>query len=134
MLLLTPLVLLVISVAGLQNPHRFQKPFQKPTVTRLSSDLGLDLASEATRLPAQLTKRLAEFLVDGTNFPQVPFEIGESYAGLLPNTPHGNASLFSWFFSSTNPLAKKEVKCLLRELHPRSTQMVIPLARLCPSI
>jgi carboxypeptidase D len=47
--------------------------------------------------------------VDGTNFPQVPFDIGESYSGLLPNTPHGNTSLFFWFFPSTNPAAKKEV-------------------------
>lgn len=52
---------------------------------------------------------LLEFMVDGANFPQVPFDIGESYAGLLPNTPHGNSSLFFWFFPSTNPDAKKEV-------------------------
>jgi carboxypeptidase D len=50
-----------------------------------------------------------EFLVDGKHFPQVPYDIGESYSGLLSNTPHGNSSLFFWFFPSINPDAKKEV-------------------------
>jgi hypothetical protein len=52
-----------------------------------------------------------EFLVNGTDFPQVPFDIGESYAGLLSNAPHGNSSLWFWFFPSENPAASKEV-CL----------------------
>lgn len=46
---------------------------------------------------------MIEFLVNGTNFPQVPFDIGESYAGLLNNTPSGNSSLFFWFFPTANP-------------------------------
>lgn len=50
-----------------------------------------------------------EFLVNGTNVPQVPFDIGESYAGLLENTPHGNSSLFFWFFPSDNTAAQKEI-------------------------
>ena len=52
---------------------------------------------------------ITEFLVNGKHFPQVPFDIGESYSGLLSNTPNGNSSLFFWFFPSTNPDAKKEV-------------------------
>jgi carboxypeptidase D len=61
---------------------------------------------------------LLEFQVNGTHFPQVPFDIGESYAGLLSNKPHGEpsgkhhgeSSLFFWFFPSTNPAAEKEVR------------------------
>ena len=50
-----------------------------------------------------------EFLVDGKAIPEVAFDIGESYAGLLPNTPHGNSSLWFWFFPSENPKADKEI-------------------------
>ncbi|KAF7713398.1 Carboxypeptidase [Penicillium ucsense] len=105
MLLVTPLVLLVISVAGLQNPHRV-----KPTVARPVASWGRKRDTSRTEHKFQYRTNLTEkFFVDGSNFPQVPFDIGESYAGLLPNTPHGNASLFFWFFPSTNPLAKKEI-------------------------
>jgi carboxypeptidase D len=43
-----------------------------------------------------------EFLVNGTGIPEVDFDIGESYAGLLPIAPAGNAQLFFWFFPSQN--------------------------------
>lgn len=54
---------------------------------------------------------MTEFLVNGTHFPQVPFDIGESYAGLLKNTPSGQSSLFFWFFPTANPNQnnKKEI-------------------------
>lgn len=49
------------------------------------------------------------FLVDGKNIPKVDFDVGENYAGLLPNTPSGESSLFFWFFPSDNPDACNEV-------------------------
>ena len=49
------------------------------------------------------------FLVNGTGIPEVDFDVGESYAGLLPNSPAGNSSLFFWFFPSQNPKAQDEV-------------------------
>ncbi|KAF9894068.1 hypothetical protein FE257_009041 [Aspergillus nanangensis] len=50
-----------------------------------------------------------KFLVNGASIPEVDFDIGESYAGLLPNTPAGNSSLFFWFFPSQNPKASDEI-------------------------
>lgn len=50
-----------------------------------------------------------EFLVDGKNVPDVDFDLGESYAGNLPNTPSGNSSLWFWFFPSENQLASDEI-------------------------
>ncbi|PCG93900.1 Peptidase S10, serine carboxypeptidase [Penicillium occitanis (nom. inval.)] len=55
-----------------------------------------------------LTNTTEQFLVNGTNFPQVPFDIGESYAGLLNNTPSGHTSLFFWFFPTINPNTDNE--------------------------
>ena len=47
--------------------------------------------------PARLT--VAEFAVNGTGIPEVPFDIGESYAGLLPisDDPDESRQLFFWY-------------------------------------
>ncbi|KAK0386039.1 hypothetical protein NLU13_5876 [Sarocladium strictum] len=67
----------------------------------------------ATAEPSFLTEKTAKFVVNGTEIPQVPFDIGESYAGILPIQEGGNASdpnqLYFWFFPSQNPAAKKEI-------------------------
>lgn len=75
----------------------------------------------------------AEFAVDGTKIPDVDFDIGESYAGLLPISDNANETrkLYFWyaagclsfmrqfrpislltrtrFFPSTNPNATDEI-------------------------
>ena len=45
-----------------------------------------------------IVDRYAEFVVNGTGIPDVPFDIGESYAGLLPisETPGETRELFFW--------------------------------------
>lgn len=65
---------------------------------------------------------MSAYLVDGTAFPYVPFDIGESYGGNLPviRTGTGNVTeapgnatadqeLFFWFFPSENPEATDEI-------------------------
>jgi carboxypeptidase D len=54
---------------------------------------------------------LLEFAVNGTALPDVDFNIGESYAGLLPISSNASDEnqLWFWFFPSQNPLAKKEI-------------------------
>jgi carboxypeptidase D len=51
------------------------------------------------------------FSVDGRAIPDVDFDIGESYAGLLPISSDANEprQLYFWYFPSMNPLAEKEV-------------------------
>ena len=65
-----------------------------------------------TQLPLfELTHGNTEFAVNGTNIPDVDFDVGESYAGTLPisQDPEEKSELFWWFFPSTNPAAKKEI-------------------------
>jgi carboxypeptidase D len=51
-----------------------------------------------------------KFAVDGTAIPDVNFDIGESYAGLLPVSDKANASeLYFWFVPSANELAGDEI-------------------------
>ncbi|EKG13692.1 Peptidase S10 serine carboxypeptidase [Macrophomina phaseolina MS6] len=77
-------------------------------------------AAEATRVEEPLLQKRAspfatnatqKFAVDGTKIPDVPFDIGESYAGLLPISDNANETrkLYFWFFPSTNPNATDEI-------------------------
>ncbi|KAF5013080.1 hypothetical protein FDECE_907 [Fusarium decemcellulare] len=58
-----------------------------------------------------LNKNSEKFVVNGSAIPEVAFDIGESYAGLLPisQDPDESRELYFWFFPSTNPDAGKEV-------------------------
>lgn len=63
--------------------------------------------------------KYSEFLINGTSLPYVPFDIGDSYGGVLPvgsgtngTFPSGNATeqqLYFWFFPSENPEATDEI-------------------------
>lgn len=58
-----------------------------------------------------LTSSSQKFVVDGTKIPEIDWDIGESYAGLLPisDDPNETRQLFFWFFPSSNPDATNEV-------------------------
>jgi hypothetical protein len=58
--------------------------------------------------PQFLTKKTERFAVDGASLLNVSFDIGESYAGLLPVDNTGK-ELFFWFVPSTNPAAHDEI-------------------------
>jgi carboxypeptidase D len=73
-------------------------------------------ASEEPRIQKRQSKFLnsksKKFEVNGTGIPLADFDIGESYAGLLPisQDPNETRELFFWFFPSTDPdVGKDEV-------------------------
>ncbi|KAF2822915.1 alpha/beta-hydrolase [Ophiobolus disseminans] len=57
------------------------------------------------------TNKTEPFSVNGTGIPEVSFDIGESYAGLLPisDDPAETRKLFFWFFPSTQAQTPEEV-------------------------
>lgn len=58
------------------------------------------------------TEKTKAFKVNGSAIPDVSFDVGESYAGLLPisNDTNSNSSeLFFWFYPSANPEANDEI-------------------------
>ncbi|KAI4269871.1 MAG: hypothetical protein LQ337_007029 [Flavoplaca oasis] len=63
------------------------------------------------RASSYLTDATQQFAVNGSGIPDVDFDVGESYAGLLPisSSPNETRQLFFWFFPSTNPEASNEV-------------------------
>lgn len=60
--------------------------------------------SAVPRLPS-------DFAVNGSALPEVDFDIGESFAGLLPISAARNETreLFFWYFKSQNPAASDEI-------------------------
>ena len=56
---------------------------------------------------AYLNNRTQPFWVNGSALPEVKFDIGESYSGLLPID--NSKELFFWFVPSVNPAAKDEI-------------------------
>jgi len=58
-----------------------------------------------------LNNATQKFVVDGTKIPDVHFDVGESYAGLVPISSNANETreLFFWFFPSSNPAATDEI-------------------------
>ncbi|KAJ5575360.1 hypothetical protein N7450_009259 [Penicillium hetheringtonii] len=58
-----------------------------------------------------LNSRTRAFAVNGTGIPDVDFDVGESYAGLLPvsNKTEEDRQLYFWFFPSTNSNATDEI-------------------------
>ncbi|EMD66855.1 hypothetical protein GGP41_008244 [Bipolaris sorokiniana] len=58
-----------------------------------------------------LNAKTKPFAVDGKHVPLVNFDLGESYAGLLPISNHANETrkLFFWFFPSTLDKTPEEI-------------------------
>ena len=67
--------------------------------------------SDKKRSSPFLNSVTEKFVVNGSAIPEVDFDIGESFAGLLPisSAPDEERQLFFWFFPSSNPEATNEV-------------------------
>ncbi|KAK7549267.1 serine carboxypeptidase [Phyllosticta citricarpa] len=89
-----------------QRAERYNKPIPLEDVQSPAQVNRLQKRQSRFRTSAS-----EKFVVDGTAIPEVPFDIGESYAGLLPisDDPNETRKLFFWFFPSTNPDAGTDV-------------------------
>ncbi|KAF9894424.1 hypothetical protein FE257_007927 [Aspergillus nanangensis] len=67
------------------------------------------LATAASARSPYHTAKTEGFAVNGSAIPDIDFDIGESYAGYLDNSPSGDSSLYFWFFPTTNPNATDEI-------------------------
>ena len=85
------------------------------TSTLFDRDVAQMQARHARRQTAStspyLNNNTEQFVVDGTGVPDINFDIGESYAGLLPisDDPNEKRQLYFWFFPSNNSLASNEI-------------------------
>ncbi|KAM5441391.1 putative carboxypeptidase D [Microsporum ferrugineum] len=68
-------------------------------------------ATVEKRQSSHLNHKTKKYAVDGKSIPEVQFDVGESYAGLMPiSTRRGESrQLYFWYFPSENPAAKDEI-------------------------
>lgn len=54
---------------------------------------------------------MSVYYVNGSNIPDVDFDVGESYAGLMPisRNPLEDRQFFFWYFTSDNQLSGDEI-------------------------
>ncbi|KAK3935653.1 carboxypeptidase [Diplogelasinospora grovesii] len=75
---------------------------------------GEKLAERQTQQPQFLSASTQKFAINGSGIPEVDFDVGESYAGLLPISGNDTSNqLYYWFFPSTNPVASANKEILI---------------------
>ncbi|GAB7350706.1 hypothetical protein MBLNU459_g1263t1 [Dothideomycetes sp. NU459] len=82
-----------------------------PIIERLVEGQAFQHPRLQKRASPYLNNVTEKFVVNGSAIPDVNFDVGESYAGLLPISGSANETreLFFWFFPSSNPLAADEI-------------------------
>ncbi|KAF2004042.1 alpha/beta-hydrolase [Amniculicola lignicola CBS 123094] len=108
-------VLCVSTALAETSPHGFRAFNRRgaviPTVEKRVANQPFKHPELQKRASRFLTEKTTPFVVNGTGIPEVPFDVGESYAGLLPISDSANETrkLFFWFFPTTNPDCKEEI-------------------------
>ena len=102
----------ISSLASAAHEQLFEKASsRRPVIERRTSNNAFENAKLEKRASSFLTSKTKKFAVDGTAIPDVDFDIGESYAGLLPisSDPNETRELFFWFFPTTNVNKSEEI-------------------------
>ncbi|OQO05505.1 hypothetical protein B0A48_09274 [Cryoendolithus antarcticus] len=100
---------LVTALSGEDVFKRAQRP--KPVIEKRVANQPFKSEKLQKRAFNFLNANTEKFAVNGTAVPDVPFDVGESYAGLLPISGAANETreLFFWFFPTTNPVCREEI-------------------------
>ncbi|KAF2677492.1 serine carboxypeptidase-like protein [Lentithecium fluviatile CBS 122367] len=98
-----------LAASSLHKRNVFNKV--KPTIEKRMASQPFQHPELQKRADHFLTEKTKAFSVNGTGIPEVPFDVGESYAGLLPisDSPDETRKLFFWFFPSTLSQTPEEV-------------------------
>ena len=105
---------LIGAVSGLGAFERAAEVIQDQHEARMYNalnELPRSVAAESNKKPGYLNSKSRQFAVDGKHIPEVNFDVGESYAGLLPISTAKDESrkLFFWFFPSEAKEASDEI-------------------------
>ncbi|KAK9413808.1 putative Carboxypeptidase [Seiridium unicorne] len=103
----------LLSVAAVAESRSWQHVGRQNPRSAPSGDNFMShyLATRETAEPKFLNDNTTSFAVNGTGIPDIDFDVGESYAGLLSITDDLDAAekMYFWFFPSTNDAADKEI-------------------------
>lgn len=85
---------------------RLGQPLKAPADSRSTREYPTKRADSGFQF---LTNKTQKYVVDGTAIPDVDFDVGESYAGLMPLGNSTEDEFYFWFFPSTNAAADGEI-------------------------
>ena len=108
-------LLLGLSAAAQAYSEHAVRAFNRGERVRRDREARRSALPESPKLEKRQSKFLnaqtQPFAVNGSAIPDVDFDIGESYAGLLPisQTPDESRQLYFWFFPTSNPDAGAEI-------------------------
>jgi carboxypeptidase D len=104
------LVGMALSAHALLSPEDLWKPrMEQRAMRQIRASPGPEAMIDDT--PDQyLTAKTEKFRVNGTGLPHVDFDVGETYAGLIPiDQSEPTKKLFFWFVPSKNVNASDEI-------------------------
>ncbi|KAJ9478020.1 putative serine carboxypeptidase [Pseudozyma hubeiensis] len=114
-LLLTAIAVYDTCARGLQHVGKLQSNYVDPHQRAAERSARLlaktQTNSAVTDSFIHLNDKTRPFSVNGTGVPEIDFDIGESYAGLMPisKDPNETRKLYFWYFPSKNPKATDEI-------------------------
>ncbi|KAF9873176.1 serine carboxypeptidase [Colletotrichum karsti] len=108
---LQALVLLPSIVSATLNLQQYRPAAARKLFPERAEAKPQRVSTKAQTQPKFLTDKTRKYVVNGTNIPNVDFDVGESYAGLLPIHANNDTSekLYFWFFPSENQQTEKEI-------------------------
>ncbi|GAM82664.1 hypothetical protein ANO11243_006460 [Dothideomycetidae sp. 11243] len=115
---LSPVLSLLALGAGslARSPAHVRKDLPQRSSQISEHEIRQLIARQASAAPSDgptiipQTSETAKFAINSTAIPDVPFDIGEAYGGLLPISDAANSSEFYFFFQpSANPNATDEI-------------------------
>ncbi|KZL81460.1 serine carboxypeptidase [Colletotrichum incanum] len=103
--------LLPVTVSATLNLKQYKPSFSQKQYPSPEEDIPQNIVSKAQGGPKFLTNKTQKFVVNGTTIPEIDFDVGESYAGLLNIDKNNDTAgkLYFWFFPSENQVAEKEI-------------------------
>ncbi|GKT93122.1 serine carboxypeptidase [Colletotrichum tofieldiae] len=103
--------LLPAVVSATLNLKQYKPSFSQKQYPSPEEDIPQNIVSKLQGRPKFLTDKTQKFVVNGTTIPEVDFDVGESYAGLLNIDKNNDTAgkLYFWFFPSENKAVDKEI-------------------------
>ncbi|GKT45790.1 putative serine carboxypeptidase [Colletotrichum spaethianum] len=104
-------LLLATAVSATLNLKQYKSSFSQKQYSNPEDAIPQNVVSKAQGEPRFLTDKTRKFVVNGTKIPEVDFDVGESYAGLLNIDKNNDTAgkLYFWFFPSESQAADKEI-------------------------
>ncbi|CCF46424.1 serine carboxypeptidase [Colletotrichum higginsianum] len=104
-------ILLSAAVSATLNLKQYKPSLSQQQFPSPEEDVPQNVVNKVQGEPKFLTNKTRKYVVNSTKIPEIDFDVGESYAGLLniDKTNDTAGQLYFWFFPSESQAANKEI-------------------------